>query len=237
VGDERMVRSVGWRILGVARLLVGALLVTAILSQLGLSLRYWRSIRLHDVGSRVGDFFSAFTHESVLAGGVLLVIGGVLLLLGRQPRWHTVLQLAVLPSILIAGLVYNLLLRQQPVPAGSQLDWANEVMHVVAPIAVLLDWLLAPRPGRLRYRTALVVLVLPIAWLVYTFVRAPFVPDEINRTAYYYPYGFLDPHVAGWSPVVQLVGELLVLAFVLGLLAVLARRIEARTAARRAVRA
>ncbi len=83
-----------------------------------------------------------------------------------MPRWHTVLQLAVLPSILIAGLVYNLLLRQQPVPAGSQLDWANEVMHVVAPIAVLLDWLLAPRSGRLRFRTALVVLVLPIAWLV-----------------------------------------------------------------------
>lgn len=232
-----MAGSTGTRIFGVARLLVGALLITAILSQLALSFRYWRSIRVHDVGAQVVDFFSAFTHQSVLAGGVLLVIGGVLLLLGRSvPRWHTVLQLAVLPSVLIAGLVYNLLLRQQPVPAGSQLDWANEVMHVVAPIAVLLDWLLAPRRLRLRFRTALVVLVLPVAWLVYTFVRAPLVSDEINRTPYYYPYGFLDPHVAGWSPVVQLVGELLVLAFVLGLLAVLVRRLEARTADRRAVR-
>jgi hypothetical protein len=223
------------RVLAVGRLAAGALMVVAIGSQLAVSLAYWRRIGIHDVGLRVADFFSAFTHLGILAGGAVLIIGGVLLLRGTAPlpRWLTLLRLAVLPSILVAGIVYNLLLRPLPVPPGSQLDWANEVMHVVAPIAVVLDWLIAPHPRRMRFRTAWVVAVFPLAWVAYTFLRGPLVPDEINRTPYFYPYGFLDPRAAGWSPVVQLVVELLAFAVMLGFAAVLAWRIEDRVGARR----
>jgi hypothetical protein len=143
--------------------------------------------------------------------------------------------LALVPTILLAGLVYNLLLRPLPVPPGSQLDWANEMMHVVAPTAVLLDWIVAPHPRGVRFRTAALVLIFPLAWLAYTFLRAPLVPDEINGTRYYYPYGFLDPHGGGWGPVIQLVAELLVFALLLGFLAVLTWRIEDRVSARRSI--
>ena len=223
------------RVLAVGRVVVGALMVAAIGSQLVVSLGYWRRIGIHDVGLRIADFFSAFTHLGILAGGTILIIGGALLLRGTAatPRWLTLLRLAVLPSILVAGIVYNLLLRPLPVPPGSQLDWANEVMHVVAPIAVVLDWLIAPHPRRMRFRTAWVVAVFPLAWVAYTFLRGPLVPDEINRTAYFYPYGFLDPHAAGWSPVLRLVVELLAFAVILGFAAVLAWRIEDRVGARR----
>ncbi|MCU1472517.1 Pr6Pr family membrane protein [Amnibacterium sp.] len=226
------------RALAAGRLAAGGLMITAIGSQLVVSLGYWHRIGIRDVGLRIADFFSAFTHQGILAGGAILIIGGVLLLRGTEPmpRWLTVLRLAVLPSILVAGIVYNLLLRQLPVPPGSQLDWANEVMHVVAPIAVALDWLIAPHPAHLRFRTAWVVAVFPVAWVAYTFVRGPLVPDEINRTQFFYPYGFLDPHAAGWAPVVQLVVELLAFAVILGFAAVLAWRIEdhVRTRRRRA---
>ena len=224
------------RVLAVLRAAVGVLMITGIASQFTVSLAYWRRIGLHDIGARTVDFLSAFTHEVNLGGGAILIVGAVLLLRGRGagPRWYTGLRLALLPAILVAGIVYNLLLRSAPVPPGSQLDWANEVMHVVAPIAVLLDWLIAPHPRRTPFRAAWLVLAFPVAWIAYTFVRAPFVPDELKRTPYYYPYDFLDPHAAGWGPVLLLVGVLLVFALGLGLLAVVTWRIEDRMSARRA---
>jgi hypothetical protein len=223
------------RALAVARLVAGALMITAILSQLAVSLGYWQRIGIHDVGLRMADFFSAFTHQVNLAAGAVLIVGAFVLLRGDapEPGWYSVLRLAVLPSLLAAGIVYNVLLRSQAVPPGSQLDWANEVMHVVAPLLFLVDWVVAPHPRSLRFRSAAVVVILPLAWLAYTFLRGPLVPDEINRTPYYYPYPFLDPHASGWAPVVQLVGELLVFAVILGLLAVLVWRIEDRDALRR----
>lgn len=225
------------RAAGLARVLAGGLMIAAVLLQLGVSLTYWHRIGLRDVGSRVVDFFSAFTHDGVLGGGIVLVVAGVVLLArGAVPTWSSVLRLAFLPSVLIAGLVYNLLLRLLPVPAGSQLDWANEVLHVVAPLAVLLDWIVIVGPRPLPWRAAAVVAVLPIAWLAWTFLRAPLVPDEIEHTPYYYPYGFLDPHIAGWAPVVRLVAVLLLLAVVLGVLGVLVQRIRVRRRAGRPAR-
>jgi hypothetical protein len=222
-------------LVAVARIAAGVLLITGIAGQYTVSLAYWRRIGLRDLGLRTADFLSAFTHEANLACGVLLLLGGVLLLRGggATSRWFTALRLAFLPAILVAGIVYNVLLRSQPVPPGSQLDWANEVMHVVAPSLVLLDWLIAPRRRGLRFRAAGLVVVFPIAWVLYTFLRAPLVPDEIKRTPYYYPYDFLDPYGSGWGPVLTLVGELTLFTLVLGLLAVLAWRIEDRIAARR----
>ncbi|MDH2442369.1 Pr6Pr family membrane protein [Amnibacterium sp. CER49] len=226
------------RLLAALRIIAGLLLVVGIAGQYRVSLAYWQRIRLHDLGLRTADFLSAFTHEANLACGALLVLGGLLLLRGSgaTSRWYTVLRLAFLPAILIAGIVYNLLLRSAPVPPGSQLDWANEVMHVVAPTLVLLDWLVAPRRRRLPFRTAWWALAFPIGWLVYTFVRAPLVPDEIKGTPYYYPYGFLDPHAAGWAPVLVLVGVLTLVVLLLGVLAVGAWRLEDLVAARRAGR-
>jgi hypothetical protein len=227
------------RLLAGLRVAVGVLMITGIAGQFAVSSAYWHRIGLHDIGLRTADFLSALTHEINVAGGVILIIGGVLLIRGRGagPRWYTGLRLALLPVILIAGIVYNLLLRAQPVPAGSQLDWANEVMHVVAPLAVLLDWLIAPRRPHLPFRSAWLVIVFPIAWLAYTFLRAPLVPDELKGTPYYYPYGFLDPHGSGgWGAVLLLVGALTLSALVLGVLAVLVWRVEDRVGRRRSTR-
>lgn len=225
-----------FRLPALARAAAGVLLIAGIASQFTVSLAYWRRLGLHDIGLRTADFLSAFTHEANLACGAILLLGAALLLRGGDATapWYTALRLAFLPAILVAGIVYNLLLRPLPVPAGSQLDWANEVMHVVAPILVLVDWLAAPRRPRLPFRTAWLVIVFPIAWAVYTFVRGPLVPDEITGTPYYYPYGFLDPNGrGGWGAVLLLVGLLTLFTLVLGLLAVLAWRIEDRLAARR----
>ena len=43
-----------------------------------------------------------------------------------------------------------------------------------------------------------IVVIYPIAWAVYTLIRAPFIVAPATGNAYWYPYPFLDPHlVAG----------------------------------------
>jgi len=100
-------------------------------------------------------------------------------------------------------------------------------------VLIVVDLLVAPHPRRYPIVRTLLVLVFPVLWLTYTFVRGPLVPDEIARTPYWYPYGFLDPHVAGWQPVVTLVAVLMVFAYLLGLGAVLVWRLQDRYAAAR----
>lgn len=215
----------------------GLLLIAAVVGQYTVSLGYWRRTGLSDVGLQTAHFLSAFTHEVVLAGGVLLLVGAVLLARrGAEPRWFSVLRLCLLSAIVVVAVVYNLLLRPLPVPPGSQLDWANEVMHVVTPVIVLLDVAVAPHPRLLPYRFAWLVGVFPITWAVYTFIRGPLVPNRVTGTPYYYPYPFLDPHGSGgWLAVAVLVGVLTAFTLLLGLAGVALWRLEDRVATRRSV--
>jgi hypothetical protein len=209
---------------------MAALMTAAVFAQLATYEVYWRRIGLHDLALRTGNFFSAFTFEVNLLGAAVLVVGAWMLWRrgGTEPLWFTRVRLCLLAAIVIVGLVYNLLLRSAPTGPGELLVWANDVVHVVAPVAVVLDWLVAPRSPRLPFTSALVVALYPVTWLVYTLIRAVLVPDELLRTPYYYPYGFLNPHEHGWSPVVTMIGELLVLVIVVGLVGVLIARLEDR---------
>jgi hypothetical protein len=210
---------------------LAALMVTATFAQLATYEVYWRRIGLHDLALRTANFFSAFTFEVNLLGAVVLVGGAWLLWRahGAEPLWFTRVRLCLLASIVIVGVVYNLLLRGAPTGPGEQLDWANTVVHVVAPIGIAVDWLIAPHWQRLPLRSAALVVIFPIGWLAYTLIRGTLVRDELLGTPYYYPYGFLNPHgLGGWGPVLLMIGELLVFTVALGIAAVLAVRVEDR---------
>lgn len=223
-------------LIAVLRAAAGILMIAAIAAQYLVSLAHWRRTGIRDLDVQTADFLSAFTHEVNVAGGALLIAGAVLLMRRMQePRWFAVLRLCLLSAIVVVSVVYNLLLRPLPVPPGSQLDWANEVMHVVAPALVVLDVVLAPHPRRLGFRAAWLVAVYPVTWAVYTFVRGPLVPNEVAGTPYTYPYPFLDPHgPGGWGSVALLVGVLTAFTVVLGFAGVALWRLEDRLAARRA---
>ncbi len=223
----------------VLRILAAILILAALVDQLVVYFGYWHRIGIRDVGLRVVDYWSAFTNEVNLAAAIVFVVGAVLLWrgAGAGPAALTRVRLCVLAAIVLTSVVYNVLLRGEPVPAGSQSDWANNTFHVVAPILFALDWLIAPRQPRLRFRAAWLVLVYPVAWLVYTMVRGPLVPDEILHTPYFYPYGFLDPNGAGgWGAVVMIVGVLIPFIVVIGVAGVAAWRLEDRIGRPRAAR-
>ena len=81
------------------------------------------------------NFFSFFTIDSNVLGIVVLGIGAVLLLVrrGDDPGWFTALRAAAVTYLVTTGVVYNLLLRNIPLPQGTTVGWSNEVLHVVAP--------------------------------------------------------------------------------------------------------
>jgi hypothetical protein len=231
---------VGWRRLHPYRVALttfraglATAMVLATFTQLANYERYWRQIGLHDLGLRTGNFFSAFTFQVNLLGAVVLVAGAYLLWRehGDEALWFTRIRLCLLAALVVTGVVYNLLLRSAPTGPGEQVDWANNVVHVVAPLGVTIDWLIAPHAPRMPLSSVALVPVYPVGWLVYSLVRGTLVPDELLKTPYYYPYPFLDPHgTGGWPAVLTMIGTLIILILAVSAVAVLALRTEDRFA-------
>lgn len=178
----------------VTRLLVAVAVLVAILAQLQSSI---------DFGGRDGDpeatavvvnFFSYFTIDSNALTVLMLVFGCALLRrrVAAEPQWFTIARACVTTYMVITGIVYNLLLRGVAA-SDAVVPWSNEILHVVAPLYVLVDWLSAPGRNRVSQRDVLYVVVFPIVWAAYTLVRGPFASDPFTRADYWYPYPFLNP--------------------------------------------
>jgi hypothetical protein len=146
------------------------------------------------------NFFSFFTILSNLGAAVLLAIAAVWGWTAgrdapREPRWLAVLLACAATYMIVTGVVYNLLLRGIELPQGSTVPWSNEVLHVVIPLFLLADVLFAPRRRSLSWAVLGAIAAFPIAWVVYTLVRANFITSPGTGDPYWYPYPFLNPHI------------------------------------------
>lgn len=181
----------------VLRLATAAAIAIAVVAQLVHSIGYRADQGATDVGAFVVNFFSFFTIDSNVLAAVAMLVGAVILLVARgaEPRWFTVLRLAATTYMTVTFVVYNLLLRNVELPQGTTLWWSNELLHVVGPFLVILDWLLAPGRNRLEWRHIWIVVVFPIVWAAYTLLRGPFTIEELSQ-APWYPYPFLNPDIS-----------------------------------------
>lgn len=150
------------------------------------------------------EYFSYFTMQTSLFNIVVLLVGGTMAL--RMPQdtvLFTIVRMSTLTYAIVTAGVYNLLLRNVPFESGYVgLTWPNEIIHVWVPLFLLLDWLFAPGRPALPWSSLRVIVIYPIAWILYTLMRGAASGGEI------YPYPFLDPANGGWGSV---------LAYVLGL--------------------
>lgn len=180
-----------WRFLG------AAMILTAVIAQGVTTVGFFASTGKGDDPQLHGliNFVSFFTIDSNTLAAAVLIIGGVIAARGttRDPRWYGLARVSVVTYMTITGIVYNLLLRGIELPQGRTLDWANEVLHLLGPALLLLDWLLAPGRIRLQYRHVAVVAAFPLVWVAYSMIRGPFAVDPGLGTTPYYPYPFLDP--------------------------------------------
>ena len=216
------------------RLLAAAVIMTALVGQFVTTVRAAISAD-RDVATTIANFFSFFTILSNLIAVLALLAAVVWFWMrppheDREPRGIAVALAGATTYLVITGVVYNLLLRGLPT-ADDHVAWANEILHVVAPLFLVIDLLVAPTHRALRWRAVAVILAVPIAWIVYTLIRGPFVLDPVRGVAFWYPYPFLNPNgVAGWGGVWAYVAGIAVTFVVVGTIVVAVGRLRARGA-------
>jgi hypothetical protein len=194
------------RAVGVVRLLAGLGLVATLCVQI--------VDRVVNDAFDPWEYFSYFTIETSLMNIVVFLVGGVLALrLPRDTILFTTIRMATLAYAIVTAAVYNLLLRTVPYDGFQGLGWPNEVIHVWIPLLIVLDWLVSPGRPALAWRRLGIVMIYPVAWLVYSLVRGA-VSNGI------YPYPFLDPATAGWGSVIAYIVGLSVVLLGLGALAI-----------------
>jgi len=181
-----------------------AAITAAIVGQYLHSLNFRALKGIEENGVPAVNFFSFFTIDSNILTVVVFLLGAVLLLRSRRedPRWFGIGRAAVTAYMATTGIVYNTLLRGVEVSEGATLAWSNEILHVVGPILVVIDWLFAPGRRALEWKAIWVIVSFPIVWALYTMVRGPFVLDPSSQVLVpdyvigWYPYPFLNPITA-----------------------------------------
>ncbi len=150
------------------------------------------------------NFFSYFTIE-----GNLFTVGVLLAAAAAPARHHRLVDLlrgAATLYMVVIFLVFSVLLSGLEDTTLTAVPWDNTVLHYVMPVAVLADWLLDPPQRRIPFRTGVLWLLFPIAYVGYSLVR--------GRIVGWYPYPFLDPadgygEVAVVSVAIAVVGVVL----------------------------
>lgn len=148
------------------------------------------------------NFFSYFTNLSNLLGAGVFVYTAVT---GRRGLVIDLLRGAAVEYLVITGIVYALLLSGSSESLGV-LPWVNVVVHEIMPVAVIVDWVVVPPSHRIPLRRAMIWLIFPVAFMVYSLVRGPIVD--------WYPYPFLDPGKVGGYSGVALYGLGIAVAFI-----------------------
>jgi hypothetical protein len=173
---------------GVLRILLAALVLAAIITQI--------TDQLLNQAFDAAGYFGFFTIQSALMNVVVLSVGGVLALrVAAEPELLARVRMATLSYAVITGVVYNLLLRNLPADGSFVgIGWPNEVLHVWAPILIVLDWLFAPGRPALAWKAIWFALIYPLTWLAYALVRGTFTD--------WWTYPFLNPgEPGGWPSV------------------------------------
>jgi hypothetical protein len=165
------------------------------------------------MGGAVVKFFSFFTILTNIFV-VLVHASGAMrsrLAFFRQPR----VQATAVIAITIVGIVYHLLLADLWNPQGLQ-KVTDVMLHYVAPVVMVVWWLLYGRDGALRWADLPVFLIYPFAYLGYALARAP-IAGEV-------PYPFLDFWQNGWPSVITMIAAILAMFVVVAALVIAAHR-------------
>jgi hypothetical protein len=170
----------------------------AILGWCALALQLCLTVQLTQLhgGSTLAGVWIYLDYFTVLTNGVLALALTIEALgpRGRLGRWLVQPEsvTAIAASMLIVGLVYNLVLRSLWQPTGWQ-RIADELLHVVMPLLGLGFWWLATAGHQVGARRLITWLLYPLGYLAYALARG-----AIDGR---YPYPFLQVATLGYPRV------------------------------------
>ncbi|HSX28200.1 MAG TPA: Pr6Pr family membrane protein [Candidatus Saccharimonadales bacterium] len=142
-------------------------------------------------GFRPWNFLSFFTIQTNIIGAVALLWAA---LAKKHSAVRDVFRGAATLYLATTGVVFALLLANTPEAVDTTIPWVNAVLHELAPLLIVIDWLWDLPQSRLTVRQVVWWLAYPVAWLGYTLVRGVVVD--------WYPYSFVDPgHDGGYGRV------------------------------------
>ena len=101
------------------------------------------------------------------------------------------------------------------IPGTNNLDWRNLIIHYITPALVILHWLLFDKKGVFKPIAPLVWMVIPIGYMMFSFVYAE-IGTVFFRNGARYPYYFINPDQIGWAGVVASVIGIFIFFVLLG---------------------
>jgi hypothetical protein len=141
-----------------------------------------------------GNFFSFFTVEANTLAVISLALSSVALAAGTMSRALDLFRGAVTLYMTTTILIFIVLLSGYPSKDLTAVPWDNTVLHYLMPVIIMVDWLIAPPRRGITYRSAVVWLAFPLAYLFYSLIRGHFV--------HWYPYPFMNPTHHGYLGVI-----------------------------------
>ena len=198
------------RFTGVLRIAAGLLVLAAVVTQI--------TDQLANDAFVPQEYFAYFTIESSLMNVVTLVVAGVFALRHSfDTALLTSVRMAIVTYAVVTGCVYNVLLRNIPDTGFQGIGWPNDVLHVIIPIYIALDWLVSPGRARLGWSAIWVAVSYPLAWVAFTLIR--------GIATGWFPYPFLRPEgPGGWASVVVYVVGIASFIVILAALAIVTTR-------------
>lgn len=165
------------------RLATSASLLVAIVWQV--------SDRLSHNVFRPTEYFAYFTIQSSLIAAVVLAVTSIRSIQGvADTKALNLARLSVSSYAIVVSVVYNALLRGTP-PSAADQGYAypvppDEILHVWAPIFIVLDFALTITVVKLEFKQVFWILLFPLAWLIFTIIR--------GLATNWWGYWFLNPN-------------------------------------------
>lgn len=136
-----------------------------------------------------GNSFSSMTIQSNVLCALVLLWGATDDPSRRDPALVDWIRGAITLYLVMVGIVVAVLLSGAQADLAVPIAWVDAVVHQWAPLLVLADWLIIPPRTRMSLRRAMLWLVYPLLYVIYSLIRGEIVD--------WYPYPFLNPERSG----------------------------------------
>ena len=135
------------------------------------------------------NFFCYFTNLSNIMISIVFIISAVRLIRGQtKPSASDVaIRGGATVYIVFVGIVFNTILADGDV--GLIIPWVNVVVHMIVPIAGLVDWIIWPPRRPLPFRITFWWMIWPAVYSIFSVTRG-----AIDG---FYPYPFFNPAASG----------------------------------------